>query len=112
MKKTIEEFKNQKNELNSIIVYSIVLGISINIISSILSEMFDIQLWLSLIIWMSISLSVIVVSQIIKLYRLKTSIRLDCLFIADENKKNNLIEVPNYKISTDMKKYFESVDIL
>ena len=75
MKKTIEEFKNQKNELNSIIVYSIVLGISINIISSILSEMFDIQLWLSLIIWMSISLSVIVVSQIIKLYRLKTSIK-------------------------------------
>lgn len=108
MKKTIEEFKNQKNELNSIIVYSILLGISINIISSILSEMFDIQLWLSLIIWMSISLSVIVVSQIIKLHRLKTSIRLDCLFIADESKKNNLIGVPNYKISTDMKKYFES----
>lgn len=75
MKKTIEEFKNQKNELNSIIVYSIVLGISINIISSILSEMFDIQLWFSLIIWVSISLSVIVVSQIIKLYRLKTSMQ-------------------------------------
>ena len=108
MKKTIEEFKNQKNELNSIIVYSIVLGISINIISSILSEMFDIQLWFSLIIWVSISLSVIVVSQIIKLYRLKTSIEFDCLFISDESKKNKLIGVPNYKISTDMKEYFES----
>lgn len=108
MKKTIEEFKNQKTELNSIIVYSIVLGISVNIISGILSEIFDIQLWLSLIIWVSISLGVIVVSQIIKLRRLKTNIKFDCLFIADESQKNKLIGIPNYKISMDMKKYFEA----
>lgn len=108
MKKTIEEFKNQKTELNSIIVYSIVLGISVNIISGILSEIFDIQLWLSLIIWVSILLGVIVVSQIIKLRRLKTNIKFDCLFIADESQKNKLIGIPNYKISMDMKEYFEA----
>lgn len=108
MKKTIEEFKNQKSELNSIIVYSIVLGISVNIISGILSEIFDIPLWKNLIIWVCVSLGVIVVSQIIKLCKLKTKIKFDCLFIADESNKNKLIEIPNYKISTDMKEYFES----
>lgn len=108
MKKTIEEFKNQKSELNSIIVYSIVLGISVNIISGILSEIFDIPLWKKLIIWVCVSLGVIVVSQIVKLCKLKTKIKFDCLFIADENNKNKLIGIPNYKISTDMKEYFES----
>lgn len=108
MKKTIEAFKNQKSELNSIIVYSVVLGISVNIISGILSVMFDIPLWLNLIIWVCISLGVIVISQIIKLCKLKTKIKFDCLFIADESQKNKLIGIPNYKISIDMKEYFES----
>lgn len=63
MKRTIEEFKNQKSELNSIITYSIVLGISINIISGILNEIFDIPLWLKLIIWAGISLVVIIALQ-------------------------------------------------
>ena len=108
MKKTIEEFKNQKSELNSIIVYSIVLGISVNIISGILSEIFDLSLWLNLMIWVGISLGIIVISQIIKLYKLKTKIKFNCLFIANESQKNKLIGIPNYKISTDMKEYFES----
>ena len=99
--------KNQKSELNSIIVYSIILGISVNIISGILSEIFDIPLWLNLIIWVGISFGVIVILQIIKLHKLKTKIKFDCLFIADESQKNKLIGIPNYKISTDMKKYFE-----
>lgn len=108
MKRTIEEFKNQKSELNSIIAYSIVLGISINIISGILNEIFDIPLWLKLIIWAGISLAVIIASQVIKLCRLNSKIKFKCLFIADESQKNKLIEIPNYKISMDMENNFEA----
>lgn len=108
MKKTIQELKNQKTELNGIIVYSIVLGISINIISGIISEILDIPIRLELIIWGFISLSVVLISQIIKLCRLNNKVKFDCLFIADESEKNEFVEIPNYKISMEMSRNFKS----
>lgn len=108
MKKTIQDFKKQKTELNGIIVYSIVLGISINIISGIISEIFDITPCLELIIWGSVSLCVIIISQIIKLCRLNNKVKFDCLFIADESNKNEIVEIPNYMISMEMKRNFKS----
>lgn len=108
MKKTIEEYKNQKNELGSIIFYSVILGISVNIISGILSDLFKISIWKNLIIWVAISIVIILTSQIIKLHKLKSKIKFNCLFITDASQKNEMISIPNYEISEDMERYFEA----
>lgn len=108
MKNTIREFQNQKSELNGLILYSIVLGISINILSGILSDLLNIAPWVNLIIWSMISLVIIITSQIMKYLSLNTKVELRGMFITDETSKNKLIAIPNYEISTDMKRYFES----
>lgn len=108
MKNTIRELQNQKSEFGGLILYSIVLGISVNILSGILSELLDIKPWVSLIIWGVISLGIIIATQSLKYKGLNTKVELRGMFITDENSKNELIGVPNYKISMDMNKYFES----
>jgi len=108
MKNTIRELQNQKSELGGLILYSIVLGISINILSGILSDLLDIKPWINLLVWIAISLGIIIASQVLKYRRLNIRTKFQGLFITDENSKNKLIGVPNYKISLNMKKYFES----
>ena len=108
MKNTIRELQNQRSELNGLVLYSIVLGISVNILSGILSELLNIKPWINLIIWGVISLGIIISSQVLKYKGLNTKVELQGLLITDETSKNKLIEVPNYHISMDMKEYYES----
>ncbi len=108
MKKTVMEFRNQKIELHRIIAYSIIMGIAINIISNSLGKILNFPLWLNIIIWVGISLVIISIAQIVELCRLNSTIKYEGLFITHRNEKNRIIGIPNYKISTDMKTYFEA----
>lgn len=108
MKKTVKEFRNQRIELRRILAYSVIMGISINIISGSLGNMFNLPVWLSLTLWIGIALAIIVISQIIELHRLNSSIKFECHFITNESEKNSLVAIPGYKIVEDMERFFKA----
>ena len=50
MKDTISKLKAQRHEMNNIIILSVILGILINMISGIISNIFEIESWINLIV--------------------------------------------------------------
>ncbi|WP_028518805.1 hypothetical protein [Ruminococcus flavefaciens] len=100
--KIIDERLNMVN----IIIYSIILGILVNYISDSVTEAFGLKAK-SRLIFGIISIAVLLVILLLhSIKRLSTTIDFKCTFIHDKNK--DLVSIPEYKISEDMKEYLEA----
>ena len=84
MKYTISELKSQRHEMNNIIILSVVLGILINMISGIISDVFKINSWINLVVLSFFCIAILIIMQFLKIHKLNTKIRFDCVFIVNE----------------------------
>lgn len=107
MKDTISKLKAQRHEMNNIIILSVILGILINMISGIISNIFEIESWINLIVLLFFCIVILIIMQFVKIQKLNTNIRFDCAFIVDEKNSNEIIDIPNYEISNDMYQYLK-----
>lgn len=106
--RNIEKIKKQKSNTADIILYSVILGIIINIISNALESIFDVNPTVYLIIGGCTVVLLIIATLLYKVFKLNMYLIIKSSFIVDENNNNDILSVPNYKISEDMYEYLLS----
>lgn len=106
--KYINEIKKQKENTINIVLYSVILGVIINIISNALGLILDIKPWIYLVAGIGISILLIVLTLIYNILKLNQTIKYNGAFIVDEQNNNDFIVIPNYKISENMEDYLKS----
>lgn len=106
--KYINEIKKQKENTINIVLYSVILGVIINIISNALGLILDIKPWIYLVSGIGVSVLLIGLTLIYNIVKLNQTIKYNGAFIVDEKNDNDFITIPNYKISEDMDDYLKS----
>ncbi|MCQ2485883.1 MAG: hypothetical protein MJ168_11200 [Clostridia bacterium] len=106
--KYINELKKQKSNTINIILYSVILGVVINIASDSLGELFETTPIINLLIGISFTVILISLTLIYNIVKLNKTIEYKGAFIVDEKNNNKLLSIPNYKISENMKEYLNS----
>lgn len=106
--KYINEIKKQKENTINIVLYSVILGVIINIISNALGLILDIKPWIYLVSGIGVSVLLIGLTLIYNIVKLNQTIKYNGAFIVDEKNDNDFITIPNYKISEDMADYLKS----
>ncbi len=106
--KYINEIKKQKESTINIVLYSVILGVIINIISNALGLILDIKPWIYLVSGIGVSVLLIGLTLIYNIVKLNQTIKYNGAFIVDEKNDNDFITIPNYKISEDMADYLKS----
>lgn len=106
--KYINEIKKQKENTINIVLYSVILGVIINIISNALGLILDIKPWIYLVSGIGVSVLLIGLTLIYNIVKLNQTIKYNGAFIVDEKNDNDFITIPNYKISEDMDNYLKS----
>lgn len=106
--KYINELKKQKSNTTNVILYSVILGIIINIVSNALGLIFNIKPWIYLVAGISIAIILIGLALIYNILKLNQTIKFQGVFIVNEKKGNEFVTIPNYKISEDMNEYLVS----
>lgn len=104
----INEIKKQKSNTINIVLYSVILGIIINIISDLIGLILDVKPWVYFVLGIGIAVSLIGVTLVYNVIKLNKTICFKGAFIIDEHNNNDFIIIPNYKISENMKSYLES----
>ncbi len=106
--KYIKEIKKQKANTIEIILYSVILGIIINLISNALGLIFEIKPWIYLVSGIGITIVLISVTLIYNIVKLNQKIKFRGALIIDEQNNNDIITIPNYQISENMNDYLNS----
>ena len=106
--KYINEIKKQKENTINIILYSVILGVIINIISNALGLILDIKPCIYLVSGVGVSVLLIGLPLIYNIVKLNQTIKYKGAFIVDEKNDNDFITIPNYKISENMDDYLKS----
>lgn len=100
--KYIYEVKQQKTNTINIILYSVILGVIINVISNALGIIFNLNPWIYVTSGIIIALVLIVVTLIHNINKLNQTTENKGAFIIDKQSNNKLITIPDYNISEDM----------
>lgn len=111
MKKYITHLKNEKKETFNIVFFSILLSTIINIISSAFLDAVKIKPIISVVVGMVITIILILGLVLYRTINLNGTVRFESAFIIDPNNKNEIISIPDYKISERMNDYLASAFI-
>lgn len=106
--KYVNEIKNQKSNTVNIILYSVILGVMINIISDALSLILDIKPWIYLVVGIGIAILLVTITLIYNVVKLNQKIKFKSALIINKQSNNDIVAIPSYKISENMKSYLDS----
>lgn len=106
--KYIKNIKKQKLNTLQIILYSVILGIIINVISDALGFLLDIKPKLYLTLGIAIIIFLLSFTLVYNILKLNLKVKFVGDLIINKDKNNDILPIPNYEISKDMKDYLKS----